>query len=277
MSNQNGNPLTPIKVTMLEIKTETPDVKTLVVAGKDGAPFDFRPGQCAMLSLPPVGEALFSITSSPTCRSCLEFSIKKVGKVTDALHALEPGQEMGLRGPYGNSFPVEELEGKDLLFIGGGIGLAPLRSLINYCLAHRDRYGKMDIVYGARTPADLIQKEEINKAWPSAPDTGVHLTVDAEHPDWDGHVGFVPSYVTELGFSPKNRVAVTCGPPIMIKFVLKGLEELGFTPEQVITTLEMRMKCGVGKCGRCNIGSLYVCKDGPVFTLAQLNELPPEY
>jgi sulfhydrogenase subunit gamma (sulfur reductase) len=265
------------KVSLLEITTETPEIKTLRVAGAEGAPFDFRPGQCAMLSLPPVGEALFSITSAPDCRECLEFSIKEVGSVTRALHALAPGQELGLRGPYGNGFPVEALKGKELLFIGGGIGLAPLRSLINYCLAHRADYGHIDIVYGARSPADLIQRAEINERWPAAPDTAVYLTVDAEFPEWSGHVGFVPSYVSELAFTPENRVAVTCGPPIMIKFVLKSLEELKFTPGQVITTLEMRMKCGVGKCGRCNLGSKYVCKDGPVFTLAELKTLPEEY
>lgn len=273
----NPNPLMPFTATVREIITETPDIKTLRVAGEEGALFDFMPGQCAMLSLPPIGEAIFSITSSPTCKEYLEFSIKEAGKVTAALHAVTPGQELGLRGPYGNNFPLELLQGKDLLFIGGGIGLAPLRSLINYCLEKRDDYGRVDIVYGARSPADLIQKAEINERWPAQPDTHVYLTVDAEFPDWDGHVGFVPSYMTELAFKPENKIAITCGPPVMIKFVLQGLTELGFTPEQVVTTLEMRMKCGIGKCGRCNIGHLYVCKDGPVFTQAQLNQMPAEY
>jgi NAD(P)H-flavin reductase len=156
--------------------------------------------------------------------------------------------------------------------------LAPLRSLINYCLAHRGDYGKIDIrLRRKRSPADLIRKSEIREDWPEQPDTSVYLTVDAEFPDWSGHVGFVPSYVTELAFTPENRVAITCGPPIMIKFVLQALDKLNFAPEQVITTLEMRMKCGVGKCGRCNLGPVYVCKDGPVFSLAQLNTLPAEY
>ncbi len=272
-----GNFLMPFVVTAREIATETPDIKTLRVAGEKGLPFDFHPGQCAMISLPPVGEAIFSITSSPNCRDFMEFSIKDAGTVTRALHRVSPGQQLGIRGPYGNPFPVETLKGKDLLFIGGGIGLAPLRSLINYCLENRSEFGKIDIVYGARSPEDLIQKEEINKRWPAAPDTTVYLTVDARFEGWEGHVGFVPSYVSELAFSPQNRMAITCGPPIMIKFVLKALEELQFNPDQVITTLEMRMKCGVGKCGRCNIGSRYVCKDGPVFTLAQLKLMPEEY
>ncbi len=271
------NPLLPQAVTIMDITSETPDIKTLRVVGSDGLPFDFMPGQCAMLSVPPVGEAIFSITSSPTCRECLEFSIKDVGKVSGYLHSLEPGQKIGIRGPYGNGFPVEAMKGKDLLFIGGGIGLAPLRSLIGYCFDNRIEYGKIDIVYGARSPADLIRKSEVRETWAEQPDTNVHLTVDAEFPEWKEHVGFVPSYVTELAFKPDNKIAVTCGPPIMIKFVLKALEELGFAPEQIITTLEMRMKCGVGKCGRCNLGPVYVCKDGPVFTLAELNQLPDEY
>ncbi len=273
----NANPLMPQMATILDIIAETPEIKTLRVSGKDGLPFDFMPGQCAMLSVLPVGEAIFSITSSPTCRDCLEFSIKKTGKVSNSLHSLEPGQQIGIRGPYGNGFPVEEMKGKDLLFIGGGIGLAPLRSLIGYCFANRDHYGQIDIVYGARSPADMIRKSEVKETWAGQPNTKVHLTVDAEFPDWKGHVGFVPTYVTELAFTPENKVAITCGPPIMIKFVLQALDKLGFAPEQVITTLEMRMKCGVGKCGRCNLGPVYVCKDGPVFSLAELNELPGEY
>lgn len=272
------NPLLPQVAVIEKITQETSDIKTFrVVSPEGGAPLDFIPGQCAMISVPPVGEALFSITSSPTERNYLEFSIKKTGSVTNFLHEINEGFQIGLRGPYGNGFPLEMLKGKDLLFIGGGIGLAPLRSLINYCLANRDDYGKIDIVYGARTPEDLIQKEEIFEKWPKAPGTEVYLTVDVEWEGWDGRVGFVPQCVEEICFSPENRIAITCGPPIMIKFVLQGLERLGFTPEQIVTTLELRMKCGVGKCGRCNIGNKYVCKDGPVFTYAQLRELPPEY
>lgn len=274
---KSANLLMPHMATILDITEETPDIKTLRVVGKEGLPFDFMPGQCAMLSVPPVGEAIFSITSSPTCRECLEFSIKDVGSVSGALHCLVPGQQIGIRGPYGNGFPVDEMKGKDLLFIGGGIGLAPLRSLIGYCFDHRQDFGHIDIVYGARSPADMIRKSEVRETLREQPDTSVYLTVDAEFPDWDGNVGFVPNYVSELAFTPENRIAITCGPPIMIKFVLQALDKLQFSPEQVITTLEMRMKCGVGKCGRCNLGPVYVCKDGPVFSLAELNELPAEY
>ena len=272
------NPLVPQVARIVKIVQETSDIKTFQVVGtRDAVPFDFIPGQCAMLSLPPVGEALFSITSSPTCQECLEFSVKEAGTVTRALHDAVEGQEIGLRGPFGNGFPLDKLKGKDLLFIGGGIGLAPLRSLIDYCFSHRGDFGQIDIVYGARTPEDLIRQEEIFKTWPAQEGTRVHLTVDVEWEGWKGHVGFVPQYVEEIGFNPENKMTVTCGPPIMIKFVLQGLDKMGFTPDQIITTLELRMKCGVGKCGRCNIGDKYVCKDGPVFTLAELQKLPAEY
>jgi sulfhydrogenase subunit gamma (sulfur reductase) len=272
-----ANPLIPQICEIEKITQETFDVKTFRIKADGGRPFDFMPGQCAMLSVPKVGEALFSITSSPTVKEFMEFSIKETGTVTRALHEAVEGMRLGVRGPYGNYFPVEEIKGKDLLFIGGGIGLAPLRSLINYCLHYRKDYGKIDIVYGARTSKDLVQRVEIFENWPKAHDTTVYLTIDVGEKGWDGHVGFVPQYVEEIGFSAENRVAITCGPPIMIKFVLQSLERLGFRPEQVITTLEMRMKCGIGKCGRCNIGEKYVCKDGPVFSFAELNELPPEY
>ncbi len=261
-----------------DIRQETPDVKTFRVVGRDGKKlFEHMPGQCAMVSVPGVGEAMFSITSSPTNKEFQEFSIKKCGVLTDYLHAMEVGEEITVRGPYGNNFPVtDELKGKDLLFIAGGIGLAPLRSVINYVLDNRADYGKVDILYGSRSADDLVQLKEIQEVWMKAPDTNVHLTIDREQEGWNGHVGFVPSYLKELGFDT-NKVALICGPPIMIKFVLQGLIEMGFDKKQVITTLELRMKCGVGKCGRCNIGSKYVCKDGPVFHCDELDEIPAEY
>ena len=210
-------------------------------------------------------------------REYQEFSIKKCGVLTDYLHSLEVGDEITVRGPYGNHFPVEDkLLGKNLLFIAGGIGLAPLRSVINYVLDNREKYGTVDIVYGSRSAEDLVQLKEIQEVWMNAPDVHVHLTIDREQEGWDGHVGFVPNYVKELGFNV-NKTALICGPPIMIKFTLAGLEELGFSRDQVYTTLELRMKCGIGKCGRCNIGSKYVCKDGPVFRCDEIDEMPNEY
>ncbi len=261
-----------------DIRIDTPDVKTFRVEGVgEKKPFDHMPGQCAMLSIPGVGEAMFSITSSPTNTEFMEFSIKKCGCLTEWLHKMDVGQEICIRGPYGNAFPVEEdFKGKDLLFVAGGIGLAPLRSVINYCRAKRENYGHIDIVYGSRSKSDLVDYKEIIDEWMNDSDINVYLTIDREQEGWDGHVGFVPNYVKELGFDTKST-AVVCGPPIMIKFTLAGLVEMGFEKSQVFTTMEMRMKCGVGKCGRCNIGNKYVCKDGPVFRCDELDSLPDEY
>ncbi len=272
------DPLIPMLGVVTDIRTDTSDVKTFRVVGLDGKkPFVHIPGQCAMLSMPGVGEALFSITSSPPIEVYLKFSIKKCGCVTAWLHQMDVGQQITLRGPYGNGFPVDtDFKGKDLVFIAGGIGLAPLRSVINYVRHYRANYGSVDIVYGSRSKQDLVDFQEIIDEWCQEPGINVHLTIDREQPDWDGHVGFVPNYVKELGFDTSKTV-VMCGPPIMIKFTLAGLEELGFQRDQVYTTFELKMKCALGKCGRCNIGDKYVCKDGPVFRLDQMTELPDEY
>ena len=245
------DPLIPVVGTITDVRIDTPDVKTFRVLTPDGKKaFDHKPGQCAMLSIPGVGEAMFSITSSPTNTEYMEFSIKKCGCVTDWLHAAEVGQQITIRGPYGNPFPVDTVfAGKDLLFIAGGIGLAPLRSVINYCRHYRDRYGKIDIVYGSRSKDDLVDYKEIIDEWMKDEGINVYLTIDNPQEGWDGHVGFVPNYVKELGFEKT----------------------------QIYTTMELKMKCGVGKCGRCNIGAKYVCKDGPVFRCDEIDELPDEY
>ena len=275
---ERNDPLIPVIGEVTDIRIDTPDVKTFRVVTPDGKkPFEHKPGQCAMLSIPGVGEAMFSITSSPTNEEFMEFSIKKCGCVTQWLHSMDVGQQITIRGPYGRPFPVDtDFAGHDLLFIAGGIGLAPLRSVINYCRHYRDRYGRIDIVYGSRSMQDLVDYREIIEEWTKDENVNVHLTIDREQPEWDGHVGFVPNYVKELGFTT-DKTVVMCGPPIMIKFTLAGLMELGFAREQVYTTMELKMKCGLGKCGRCNIGDKYVCKDGPVFRFDQLDELPNEY
>lgn len=274
----NNETLIPKIGVVTDVRVDTPDVKTFrVVAPKGGKVFEHMPGQCAMLSIPGVGEAMFSITSSPTNKEFMEFSIKKCGCLTDWLHQMDLGQQITVRGPYGKPFPVEEeLKGKNLMFIAGGIGLAPLRSVINYCRHYRENYGTIDIIYGSRSMDDLVDYEEIQTEWCKEAGINVHLTIDREQEGWDGHVGFVPNYVKELN-PDLNKTVLMCGPPIMIKFTLQGLEELGFKKEQVYTTMELRMKCGVGKCGRCNIGDKYVCKDGPVFRFDELDELPDEY
>jgi sulfhydrogenase subunit gamma (sulfur reductase) len=273
-----NNTLIPMIGIITDIRRDTPDIKTFRVnAPEGGKVFDHMPGQCAMLSIPGVGEAMFSITSSPTNKEFQEFSIKKCGCLTDWLHAMEVGQQVTIRGPYGKNFPVEtDLKGKDLIFIAGGVGLAPLRSVINYVRDNRENYGHVDIVYGARSADDLLDINEIKEEWANTKDFDVYLTIDNEQEGWDGHVGFVPNYVKELGFDT-NKTVIVCGPPIMIKFTLAALIELGFEKSQVFTTMELKMKCGVGKCGRCNIGAQYVCKDGPVFRCDQLDEMPSEY
>ena len=270
--------LVPVLGVVTDVRVDTPDVKTFRVNALEGGKcFEHKPGQCAMLSIPGVGEAMFSITSSPTNKEFMEFSIKKCGCLTEWLHRMEVGQQITVRGPYGNAFPVDtDLKGQSLLFVAGGIGLAPLRSVINYVRDNRADYGKVAIVYGSRSKDDLVDYQEIIKEWCETEGVNVHLTIDREQEGWDGHVGFVPNYVKELN-PDISKTVLMCGPPIMIKFTLAGLKELGFKDTQVYTTMELRMKCGIGKCGRCNIGNKYVCKDGPVFRFDQLGELPDEY
>ena len=274
----NNETLIPYVGIVTEITQQTPDVKTVRVEAPGGGKlFEHKPGQCAMLSVPGISEAMISITSSPTNTEYMEFSVKKCGCLTEWLHAMEVGQMITVRGPYGRHFPVyDELLGKDLLIVAGGIGLAPVRSVINYVRDNRDKFGTVDIVYGSRSKEDLVYYDEIVNEWMNTEGFNVHLTIDREQENWDGHVGFVPNFVKELNPDLKKTVLM-CGPPIMIKFTLGGLMELGFKKEQVYTTMELRMKCGIGKCGRCNIGNKYVCKDGPVFRFDELDELPNEY
>ena len=272
--------LVPVLGVVTDVRVDTPDVKTFRVNALEGGKcFEHKPGQCAMLSIPGVGEAMFSITSSPTNKEYMEFSIKKCGCLTEWLHRMEVGQQITVRGPYGNAFPVDtDLKGQSLLFVAGGIGLAPLRSVINYVRDNRADYGKVAIVYGSRSKDDLVDYPEIVNEWCQEAGIDVYLTIDNAQEGWDGHVGFVPNYVSEIGFDPNTYGrSLVCGPPIMIKFVLQALDKLGFDHKQVYTTMELRMKCGVGKCGRCNIGHKYVCKDGPVFRYDELGELPDEY
>jgi len=269
------NPLIPKNCKLIKITQETPDVKTFRIQTADGKkPFEPLPGQLAMLSLAGIGEAMFSITAQDD--DWIESSIKRVGLLTEALHDAEVGDRIGVRGPYGNSFPTEALKGKDLLIVGGGIGLAPVRSLVRYALDEKNRknYGQLDVLYGSRSYSDLVFKEDLFENWPKLLNT--HITIDIAEDGWDGNVGFVPTFLEEKAFSPENRACIICGPPIMIKFCLIALDKMGFAKENIITTLEMRMKCGIGKCGRCNIGSKYICLDGPVFTLAELDDLPDE-
>ena len=275
-----GNVYLPHIVVIDKIIDETYDTRTFHFNFKDEKlrkELAFEPGQFAEFSIFGLGEAPFVISSSPTRSDHLEFTPRRVGRLTNALHRLGVGAEIGFRGPYGNGFPLDFLQNKNLIFVGGGIGLAPLRSLIWNVMDKRDRYKNIYIIYGARSPADLCFKYDL-EAWDKDKTVDMVTTVDKGDETWTGRVGLVPKVLEEVAPSAKDAVAIVCGPPIMIRFTFPVLEKLGFTPEQMITTLEKRMKCGIGKCGRCNIGNVYVCRDGPVFTYAQIkNFISSEY
>lgn len=270
----------PRLMTIDAITQETPDIKTFRLVSRENGHngLSFMPGQFGIFSVFGHGEAPFGIANSPTRGGYIECSLKRVGKVTGALHELNVGDTVGFRGPYGRSFPVDEMKGKDLIIVGGGIGMAPLRSLLWYCLDTRADYGDITLIYGARSINDLVYKREL-KEWQARDDLKTVLTVDpgGEDENWKGEIGFVPAILEKVNPSPKNAVVITCGPPIMIRFVLVSLSKMDFAPEQIITTLEAKMKCGLGKCGRCNIGPAYVCKHGPVFRYDELQQLPNEY
>ncbi|GAH96969.1 unnamed protein product [marine sediment metagenome] len=275
-----GNVYLPHIVVIERIIEETPGVRTFHFNFKDEKlreEFTFESGQFGEYSVFGIGEAPFCISSSPTRRDHLEFAVQRVGKVTNALHRLSVGAEIGFRGPYGNSAPLDFIRDKNLVFVAGGIGLAPLRSLIWNVIDTRDRYKNIDIIYGARSPTDLCFKYDLD-AWDKDKTVNMVTTVDKGDETWTGREGFVPTVLEQVAPSARDTVAIVCGPPIMIRFTSPVLEKLGFAPEQMLTTLEKRMKCGIGKCGRCNIGNIYVCRDGPVFSYAQIkNFISSEY
>jgi len=260
---------------LVSVSDETPDTKTFSLRFRDrknGGNFHFLPGQFLELSVFGFGEAPFCIASSPTRPDTLETTVRRTGQLTDALHKLGNGKEVGIRGPFGNGFDVEAACGRDLLFVAGGIGLPPLRSLIWNVLDERSRFGKVTILYGARTPADLVYKEEL-KEWGNRSDAELHITVDMADSCWTGNVGVVSTLFNRISLKPESTLAYVCGPPIMIRFVVQDLLTLGFKSEAIISTLERMMQCGIGKCNHCAIGHRYVCRDGPVFNCAQIREL----
>jgi NAD(P)H-flavin reductase len=245
----------------------------------DAKKFSYTPGQFAELSIAGKGESPIGIASSPTEKGHITFTVNKVGLVTTRLHNMKEGDVMGIRGPLGNWYPWEEMEGKNVVIIGGGFAFTTLRSSIIYMLhpENRARFKDVSVVYGARTPGMLLYKDELAE-WEQRDDIHMHITVDGtDDPDWKYNIGFVPTITEQKITSADNAIAIVCGPPIMIKFTQPVLEKVGFPPERIILSLEMRMKCGIGMCGRCNIGHEFVCKDGPVFSLAQLKNMPPEY
>ncbi len=274
------NTYLPYLMTIEKVIKEAPGVKTYRLKfqdEKEAETFEFKAGQFGEYSAFGEGESTFCIASSPTRKGYIECTFRDTGRVTSGLASLEEGSTMGFRGPYGNVFPMEEWKGKNLLFIAGGIALPPMRCVIWNALDLRENFKDITIVYGAKTVNDLVYKSEL-KEWSDRPDVRMVTTVDpgGENSGWTGEIGFVPTIVEKVAPTAENTIAIVCGPPIMIKFTFPVLEKLGFKDDQIFTTLENRMKCGVGKCGRCNVGKLYICKDGPVFSKEELNLIPAE-
>ena len=273
-----GNPYKPMAATVREVIQETGNIRTLrVVLDEPEAMqnFHYEPGQVGQLSVFGAGESTFVINSPPSQREYLQFSVMQAGEVTSAIHRLSVGDRVGVRAPLGNFFPYTDWKGKNIFFVGGGIGMAPIRTIMLHLLEHRADYGRISLLYGAKPPRDMAYSYE-TEDWLKREDLDCTLCIDNPYEGWPHRVGLIPNVLKELNPSPDNCVAVLCGPPIMIKFTVQALEGLNFAPENIVTTLEKRMKCGIGICGRCNIGSHYVCIDGPVFTWKQLQDLPPE-
>jgi len=280
-SDNMGNPYLPRPVVIenIVIENEAKDLKTFRLSflnESDRKKFKHECGQFAMISVPGAGESPIGIASSPLETDYLEFTVKRypTGVVTTALHNLEEGAVIGVRGPYGNCYPLKEMEGKNVVIVGGGFALTTLRATIRYMLdeRNRSRFKKITVVYGARSPGELLYKEEL-KEWEAREDMDTYITVDRGDESWKGKVGFVPTVLRDADPGSENAIAIVCGPPVMLKFTMLPLMEMGFSHDRIITSLERRMSCGIGKCGRCSVGSKYVCKDGPVFSYRQISEL----
>ena len=276
------NTFLPHLVRIAAAHDETPDVRTLRLEFADpevGRQFRWEAGQFGEFSVFGFGEAVFTLANAPTRPGYLEITTRAIGKLTGAIRKLSPGQVLGFRGPFGNRFPMEAWRGRDLVFVGGGIGTAALRSPLQYALDRRADYGDMVVLNGARSVADMVYKDEMKKEWEAVERVRVVRTVDpgGETPEWDGEVGLLPNVFERLALPPDNRVVIVCGPPVMLHFMFMTLEKMGYTADQVITTMENKMKCGLGLCGRCNIGRLFVCKDGPVFTWAEVRAMPRDF
>ena len=257
---------------LVKVEELTPREKVFEFRFKDGNGLGHRPGQFVEVSVMGIGEAPISISSSPTKDGTFQLAIRKVGNVTNALHSLEKGAMVGIRGPFGNGFPLETLEGKDVLLIAGGIGLFPLRSLIQYVIDRRSSFGRVILLFGARAPAERLFLDEL-ATWSQNPEIEFQETVDRGDESWTGNVGVITTLIPKVDIDPRKTMAVVVGPPIMYRFVIGEFKKKGLPDENIILSLERRMKCGVGKCGHCQINDVYVCQEGPVFTLAQLRNL----
>jgi len=272
----NENPMLPYLGKLVEVRDLAADIKLFRVEMSDGGSGAFRafqPGQFAFVSAFGFGEAPFGIANTPGRGPAIDFAVARLGTVTTGLHELGEGDIVGVRGPLGNWFPMKKFKGKNLVVLGGGIGGAPLRPVIQYILDHRSDYGTLTILWAARRPDLLVFTDEYDE-WRSAPDTNLHLTVDIPDDKWNHNVGLITELLEKVSPSTENTVTITCGPPIMIHFVTKMLhEKMGFKPTDNYVTLEARMHCGIGKCGRCNLGEKLICVDGPVFNMQEVGEL----
>jgi len=283
MRKQLPNPYIPMLTEVVSITSENKvnDIKTIELKFKkeeDYKNFAYIPGQFAEISLIGKGECPIGIASSPTEEGTIKFTIKKMGTVTSGFHNCEVGDIVGIRGPCGNGWPMEDMKGKNIVVIGGGFAFSTLRSLVLYVLddKYRKDYKDITVIYGNRDSGEVLYQDVLEE-WDKRDDIKVVLTIDREEEGWTRKVGFVAAIVKEVAPSPDNAVAIICGPPIMIRTAVAELVELGWKDEQILNSLEMRMKCGIGKCGRCNIGNKFVCVDGPVFSLAELKKMPNEY
>ncbi|MFO0754054.1 MAG: FAD/NAD(P)-binding protein [Thermodesulfovibrionales bacterium] len=257
---------------ILRTKKLTPQEKLFEVALEGGVSLDHDPGQFVMVSVFGVGEVPISVSSSPATRGSFEICVRAAGRVTEALHTIEAGDEIGIRGPYGKGFPIRILEGNDLLIVAGGLGIAPLRSLIKHVLFNRREFGKVHILLGCKSPQDMLFSDELDQ-WNRRMDVHYECTVDRAAPDWAGNVGVITTLIPGVDIEPERTFAVVVGPPIMYRFVIRELLAKKIPERQILLSFERHMKCGMGKCGRCQIQGLYVCQDGPVFNYADIRNV----
>ena len=266
----NKNIYRPIKASVEDIIQETPNIKTFRL--RPETDFSFSTGQFIELTVPGLGEAPFTPSSDPGIKKSLDVTIMNVGQITSKLHSMNSGEVLGLRGPYGLGYPLDNFKGKDILIVGGGVGLAPLRSLLFSLFSSIDNYNKVLLRYGARTSADMVFKNAIPE-WSKKKKVDIATTVDVGDSSWNGNVGLVTTILKGLPVDLNKAACVVCGPPIMMKFVTLKLLDVGFNPADIYLSMEKNMSCGLGKCGHCRIGKFYICKDGPVFTYEQLKNI----
>jgi sulfite reductase subunit B len=270
-----ATPFEPLPARVLSVREYTDHEKLFRIAFADGRELGHQPGQFVVVSLFGIGEAAISLCSSPTEPGGFDLTVRRIGAVTEALHRLRPGDVLGIRGPYGNGFPLERMNGRNLLIVAGGLGIVPLRSLIHYVMDRRKDFGEVLILLGCKTPRDMLFREEV-PSWRRRADIQFSCTVDKADPEWKGNIGLITSLIPGATIRPEQTFAVAVGPPVMYRFVIAELLKKGIPPHQIVVSLERKMRCGLGKCGACQVRHVYVCRSGPVFTYPQLRALEGE-